>query len=170
VHLLLQAIAGLESETVRLTIVGDGAERQRLQKLAQQLHLNDRVTFCGFVPRAELAAVYSAHDLMVAPSLYESGGLSVLEGFAHGLPAIVLDCGGHALSVDENCGIKIPPFLSQAEVVRELASAINSYAEDRELLERHGIAARNKLDKAYSWQRKHDAMLAIYREVMAKRF
>lgn len=165
-HLLLQAMAGLESEKVQLTIIGDGAEQQRLQKLARKLNLDDRVFFCGFVPRAELTAVYSAHDLMVAPSLYESGGLSVLEGFAHGLPAIVLDCGGHALSVDETCGIKIPTKLSQAEVVHELAAAITTYADDRDLLGRHGKAARTKVGEAYSRQRKHDAMLSIYRKMV----
>lgn len=167
-HLVLQAIAGLEPGKVHLTVVGDGAERQRLQKAAQDLNLGERVSFRGFVPRAELAAVFSEHDVMVAPSLYESGGLSVLEGFAHGLPAIVLDCGGHSLSVDETCGMKIPPGLSQAGVVRELASAISAYAADRDLLERHGITARTKLGEAYSWRRKHDAMLAIYREVRMK--
>jgi hypothetical protein len=37
--------------------------------------------------------------------------------------------------------------------------------DDRDLLGRHGTAARTKLSEAYSWQRKHDAMLAIYQEV-----
>jgi glycosyltransferase involved in cell wall biosynthesis len=163
-HLVLQAIAGLEPGKVHLTVVGDGAERRRLQKMAHQLNLGEAVSFRGFVPRAGLAAVFSEHDVIVAPSLYESGGLSVLEGFAHGLPAIVLDCGGHALSVDETCGMKIPPCRSQAEVVRELAAAITAYADDRDLPGRHGSAARTKLSEAYSWQGKHDAMLAIYRE------
>ena len=165
-HLVLQAIAGLEPGKVHLTVVGDGAERQRLQKITRQLNLGEIVSFRGFVPRAGLAAVFSEHDVIVAPSLYESGGLSVLEGFAHGLPAIVLDCGGHALSVDETCGMKIPPCLSQAEVVRELAAAIAAYAEDRDLPGRHGIAARAKLREAYSWRRKHDTMLAIYRKTV----
>ena len=169
-HLALQAIAGLEPGKVHLTVVGDGAERRRLQKMAHQLNLGEAVSFRGFVPRTGLAAVFPVHDVMVAPSLYESGGLSVLEGFAHGLPAIVLDCGGHALSVDETCGMKIPPCLSQAEVVRELTAAITAYAADRDLIERHGIAARAKLNEAYSWQRKHDAMLAIYREVRGEGF
>lgn len=165
-HLVLQAIAGLEPGKVHLTVVGDGAERQRLQKMTRKLNLGESVSFRGFVPRAGLAAVFSEHDVIVAPSLYESGGLSVLEGFAHGLPAIVLDCGGHALSVDETCGMKIPPCLSQAEVVRELAAAIVAYAEDRDLPGRHGIAARAKLREAYSWRRKHDTMLAIYQKTV----
>ena len=165
-HLVLQAIAGLEPGKVHLTVVGDGAERQRLQKMTRKLNLGEAVSFRGFVPRAGLAVVFSEHDVIVAPSLYESGGLSVLEGFAHGLPAIVLDCGGHALSVDETCGMKIPPCLSQAEVVRELAAAIVAYAEDRDLPGRHGIAARAKLRVAYSWRRKHDTMLAIYQKTV----
>jgi glycosyltransferase involved in cell wall biosynthesis len=60
--------------------------------------------------------------------------------------------------------MKIPPCRSQAEVVRELAAAITAYADDRDLPGRHGSAARTKLSEAYSWQGKHDAMLAIYRE------
>ena len=51
-HLVLHAIAGLEPGKVHLTVVGDGAERQRLQKMTGQLNLGESVSFRGFVPRA----------------------------------------------------------------------------------------------------------------------
>jgi glycosyltransferase involved in cell wall biosynthesis len=165
IHLLLEALANLDQRQVTLTIVGDGQERVRLAKLAVELGLEQRVTFRGFVSRTSLTKVFDEHDVMVAPSLYESGGLSVLEGFAHGLPAIVLDCGGHALSVSKTCGFKIPSNLTKEEVVREIAKAISTYTDDPDLLQRHVQQARVRLDKAYSWPKKHDAMLAIYQKL-----
>ncbi|MES2659816.1 MAG: glycosyltransferase family 4 protein [Verrucomicrobiota bacterium] len=168
-HLLLQAVATLEPGSVWLTIVGEGPERQRLKKLVDDLELQGRVEFRGFIPRNRLAGIYQEHDVMVAPSLYESGGLSVLEGFSHGLPAIVLDCGGHALSVDETCGWKIPIRPSQAAVVRDLAAAVAAYHSDRATLIRHGANARKKLQRAYAWENKCLDMLAIYQSLIQNR-
>jgi glycosyltransferase involved in cell wall biosynthesis len=168
VHLLLRALALPGTGDTRLTIVGDGPERLRLKALAHRLEIQDRVDFAGFVPRSELHAIFAKHDVVVAPSAYESGGLSVLEGFSHGLPAIVLDCGGHALSVADGCGFRIPTIDSVAQVIRNITRAIVAYMEDRSLIASHGAAARNHLNQQYSWVSKREAMMAIYREVLER--
>lgn len=162
VHLLLEALHRLEPGSVVLSIVGDGVERGRLEQQVRDLALAPHVRFCGFVPRYELGDVFASHDVLAAPSLYESGGLAVLEGFAHGLPAIVLDCGGHALSVDGSCGVRIRIDQSQQEVVNGLAGAIQSYCRDRTLCALHGSAARRRLERHYSWDGKGAAMNSIY--------
>ena len=167
-HLLLEAMARVEKHSVRLTLVGDGAERVRLESLAGQLGIADLVSFRGFVPRRELGGVFSSHDVLVAPSLYESGGLSVLEGFAHCLPAIVLDCGGHALSVDDSCGRKIPTSGSYEETVSALADAIRQYVSDPQLALRHGAAAKQRLLEQYAWPAKKERMLTVYRRTLGQ--
>jgi glycosyltransferase involved in cell wall biosynthesis len=126
------------------------------------------VSFRGFVPRRELGEVFGSHDVLVAPSLYESGGLSVLEGFAHCLPAIVLDCGGHALSVDDSCGRKIPTSGSYEETVSALAGAIRQYASDPPMTLRHGAAAKHRLLEQYAWPAKKERMLAVYRQTLGR--
>jgi glycosyltransferase involved in cell wall biosynthesis len=165
VHLLLRALALPGSAETRLTIVGDGPERFRLEELARELEVQERVEFAGFVPRSGLGAIYARHDVMVAPSAYESGGLSVLEGFSHGLPAIVLDCGGHALSVADGCGFRISPVDPADQVIRNISRAIHAYMKDRSLVATHGTAARNHLKEQYSWVSKREAMMTIYTAV-----
>lgn len=167
-HLLLQALAQLKPADACLTIVGSGPEQTRLTRLAEKLGIASRCCFSGFVPRNELAAIFARHDVVVAPSLYESGGLSVLEGFAHGLPAIVLDCGGHALSVAQGCGIRIRPDQAQDAVVLQLRDAILRYSGDRDLVRQHGMAARVGLRQRYGWNSKHDAMLETYQRLLDK--
>lgn len=167
-HLVIKALAHLESGKVVLTIVGSGPENDRLLRLAEETGVASMVSFLGFIPRSALPAIFSRHDVVVAPSLYESGGLAVLEGFSHGLPAIVLDCGGHALSVGKDCGFKIRTNQDQKSVIDDLAAAITCYAMNRGLVGDHGATARMRLATQYSWSFKHDAMLSVYQELMGK--
>ncbi len=169
-HLLLLAISRLGDPSVRLTIVGDGAERNRLEDLVQTLDLQNCVSFRGYVARSGLSEVYANHDVIAAPSLYESGGLSILEGFAHGLPAIVLDCGGPALTVAEGCGVKVPASLSQELTVTRLAEAIDVYLQDRELVRQHGTNARKRLLDEYGWTSKRKQMLKVYQQLLNREF
>ncbi len=164
IHLLLEAIAGLPQERVSLDIVGDGPEEYRLKSLSKSLGVDEFVTFHGKLPREELCIVYTSHDIMVSPSLYESGGLGVLEAFSHGLPAIVLDCGGHAISVAEDCGTRIPCNLSKQETVLRIRMAIEKYISNPELIDLHGYNARNRLTNIYDWNNKRKAMLQIYKD------
>ncbi len=164
-HLAIAAMAQLEPDVATLTIVGDGPERVRLREMIKERGLQNSVTLAGFVPRQELGEWFARHDTVLAPSLYESGGLSVLEGFARGLPAIVLDCGGHALSVADDCGVKIDPTQSQEKVIADLATAIRRYADNRKLCRENGQSARLWLESRYAWAGKHRVMATVYRKV-----
>lgn len=165
-HLILRALAGLQPGQAHLTIVGNGPEYERLLQLTKELGIDQQVTFAGFVERGKLPDIFLNHDVVVAPSLYESGGLSVLEGFSHGLPAIVLTCGGHALSVIEGCGIRVRPDQDQAAVVSQLMEATQRYSIDRDLVMQHGANARKHLKEYYAWRSKHDTMLRIYTDLI----
>lgn len=169
IHLLLHAVAGLQSERIQLSILGNGPEEKRLKNLSRKLNISDIVSFKGQISRDELDTIYHSHDLLVAPSLYESGGLSILEGFAHGLPAIVLDCGGPSLSVADGCGIRIKSNLTQNETVRAIAEAIRTYIHAPHLLQKHGINAQAHLQHAYGWNTKRKEMHSIYQMLLSKR-
>jgi glycosyltransferase involved in cell wall biosynthesis len=130
------------------------------------LGINRIVSFCGHISRTKLPEFYQNHDVLVAPSLYESGGLSILEGFANGLPAIVLDCGGPSLSVSENCGIKIPSNLTQTETVRRLSSAIDVYVQNSDILRAHSLNSLKQVDDHYAWSNKRAKMLDVYNRLL----
>ncbi len=73
---------------VRLLLVGDGPDRERLEELAAELQLGDRVIFAGMVPHSEIGPYYTAADLFVCASSSETQGLTYLEAEAAGLPVL----------------------------------------------------------------------------------
>jgi len=146
---------------IRLVIVGgdgNGApEEARLRRLSRQLGLDDRVTFVGRVEQDILPVYYSAADILVLPSEYESFGLVGLEALACGLPVVATPVGaysnilqqdltGHILTdgSPESIARGIERFLSNGERSRMSTSAIRSSVE------------------AYSWSHIATAILKEY--------
>ncbi len=98
VDILLRAVAQLErADTTRTIIVGGGeadAEMARLRALCSDLGIAERVSFVGRMAQQELPLYYSAADVSVIPSYYESFGLVALESMACGTPVIASRVGG----------------------------------------------------------------------------
>jgi D-inositol-3-phosphate glycosyltransferase len=95
---LLAAMAHLKHyQQLRLVIVGgDGnnaPESQRLQGLSRELSIQDSVTFVGRIEQSMLPPYYSAADVLVVPSHYESFGLVALESLASGTPVVATRVG-----------------------------------------------------------------------------
>jgi 1,2-diacylglycerol 3-alpha-glucosyltransferase len=80
-----------------LTIIGDGPALPSLKIQAQQLKIEDKVIFKGFVPNSELADIYPQYDLFLTASTMETQGLVILEAISCGLPAV----GVYAFAVPE---------------------------------------------------------------------
>lgn len=130
VHLAIRAVAQLAGDDVaRFTIVGKGMEELRLKEEVRRLHVEDRVEFIPWLPRPEVQAMYSANDVLLFPSLHDSGGTVVLEALAHGRPVICLDLGGPAIAVDRHCArIVSTRNRTEDQVVDGLAQAIRELA------------------------------------------
>ncbi|MDE2860972.1 MAG: glycosyltransferase [Chloroflexota bacterium] len=99
VDILLRAVAQLElADTTRTLIVGGDlqadAEAARLTALCGELGIAERVSFLGRMVQHELPLYYSAADVFVLPSHYESFGLVALESMACGTPVIASRVGG----------------------------------------------------------------------------
>jgi len=95
---LLMAMTHLKQQGLRLLVVGgDGHgqyEVERLQRLSRGLRIQDSVTFLGVIKQEELPFFYSAADVCVVPSYYESFGLVALESLACGTPVVATKVGG----------------------------------------------------------------------------
>ena len=90
---LLMAMTYLEErQKLRLVVIGGDDhcrdEIERLKALSESLQIHDSVTFLGLVDQEELPYFYSAADLCVFPSYYESFGLVGLESLACGTPVV----------------------------------------------------------------------------------
>lgn len=72
-----------------LVICGDGEERDRLHKIAQGLHIEQRVHWPGFVQYPELPVYYALADAFILASTTEQWGLVVNEAMASELPVLV---------------------------------------------------------------------------------
>jgi len=86
----IEAAAPSLSPTVKLMVVGGGAERDHLAETARRCGVADYVIFTG--ERHDVAAVMSAADLLVASSRQETFGLCVLEALGNGLQVLYTTC------------------------------------------------------------------------------
>lgn len=106
-----------------LIVVGDGPERSRLETLAYDLGVSERVCFTGQVPRAEVPAYLKAADLFVLNSRYEGLPHVVLEALAAGKPVVATSVGGTPEVVQHGVnGLLVPPGDSKwlGEAVQEM--------------------------------------------------
>ncbi len=168
VDLLLRAVAACTDLDMHLTVVGAGPQRAQLESLSGRLQLAHMVTFTGPLPRDEVKKRYRQSDVMVFPSLRESGGNVVYEALASELPVIAVDHGGPAELVTPACGILIPPGGTD-EIVRGLANAIHSLAHDEPRRARMATAAREHLLARHTWPARAHEVLNIYADVLAAR-
>jgi glycosyltransferase involved in cell wall biosynthesis len=92
VDVLLRAVAKLvQFPKLQVELVGNGGERDRLVRLAQELGIESRVKFLGHVSDDELPSVYERATVFVMPSIAELQSIATMEAMASGRPVIGAD-------------------------------------------------------------------------------
>ncbi|MBZ5672030.1 MAG: glycosyltransferase family 4 protein [Acidobacteriia bacterium] len=142
-------------------LIGDGPEHNRLLGLARNLGVGDKVTFWGSMPRSQVLGKLGECDVLVHPSLHESGGWVCQEAMAAGRPVVCVDLGGLALQVTEDTGIKVPAT-SPEQVVSDLAAAFYRLASDPELRARLSLGAMKRVEEHFNWNNKGLFMAKLY--------
>ena len=163
IDLAIEALKKSGTEA-RLTVVGTGAFLPRARTMVSKMGLANRVEFLGNIPRAEIWGILKNHDILILPTLHDSGSFTILEAMGSARPVICLDCGGPALSVAGGCGTKIP-CTNRKKVVEGLARAIQDYNKDRGKINQQGRKARKQVLAHYAWDTKVKQMEALYRDV-----
>jgi glycosyltransferase involved in cell wall biosynthesis len=90
----LAAVASIDDIT--LVVVGEGPERERLERLAGELGLASRVRFLGALDRTGVLEVFRAADLSILTSAWENFPHTVVEALAVGTPVVATAVGGVA--------------------------------------------------------------------------
>ncbi|MDQ3855349.1 MAG: glycosyltransferase family 4 protein [Chloroflexota bacterium] len=130
--LLLAAVARLRDRGVEvsLTLVGDGEQREELERERMRLGLEDYARLTGYVaPGPDLERYFRGADLFVLPSLSEGVPKVLLEAMAHALPVIATRTGGIPdIVVDGVNGLLVPPGDAPA-----IETAIERLVQDHEL-------------------------------------
>jgi len=160
---LLDALQRLrkKGDNARLVVVGSkGWLYEGFFHHLEELQLGDAVLLPGYVPDADLPAVYSAARVFVLPSLYEGFGLSVLEAMACGTAVVC----SRTSSLPEVGGDAARYF--DPTDVEEMAEAIGALWHDEALrmeTGRRGLAQAAR----FSWRRAAEETMAVYQRAMS---
>jgi glycosyltransferase involved in cell wall biosynthesis len=153
--LTLRALRDAQSSGVQLAVIGDGSDRSRYEQLADRLGVGDAVHFLGAQPRAAVADLMGASDVLVMSSdAVEAFPLVALEAFSCGLPAVLPTLPGLELFADED-----PAFYFQVGDHTELARQLTHVAAlGREERDRISEAARQMILDRFTWEQSVNAL------------
>jgi phosphatidylinositol alpha-1,6-mannosyltransferase len=152
-----------------LLIVGDGADRDRLERLATDTP-DGSVAFAGQVSEGDLPRYYRAGNVFAMPCRSRLGGLEVegwgnvfIEAAACARPVVVGDSGGARESlVPGETGL-----LVNGSDVAEVAHAVGSLLADPERANAMGRAGRERVERAFGWSRAAEQLAGWLREAVA---
>ena len=162
---VLRAIALLRDRHPRLRylIIGDGPERERLRRLAEELGIAERVEFAGQLAPEEALRRTRRATLLALPSSDEAFGMVYVEAMAGWLPAI----GGRGEPGPEEIAAAGGGMtLVAAGDVAALAGAIDALLRDEHGLRVQGEHARATVEQAFSWSQCGAATVAAYEAAM----
>lgn len=143
--------------TATLTVVGDGPEREALERLAAELRLQ-QTTFEGLVPPDEMGRYYHAADVYLNAPLIDNMPGSILEAFAAGLPVVTSDAGGIPYIVrDGENGRLVPQNDPEA-----MATAAIDLLERPEVAVQMTGRARKEVAERYTWTSVLDSWRRCY--------
>jgi glycosyltransferase involved in cell wall biosynthesis len=131
----LEALA--RTQGVELVVAGEGGERARLERLAAERGLSERVRFLGAQPRERVLELLRAADASILSSSWENFPHSVVEALAVGTPVLATATGGVAEVVSDGVNGLLVPVGDAAA----LGSAIDGFFGDEALRERLRAAA-----------------------------
>jgi len=160
---LLKAVACLKSLLrLRLIIVGgDGngdPDHQRMLQISHVYGLSERVTFMGRIDQGDLPVFYSAADMLVVPSAYESFGMVALESLACGTPVVATRVGAMEEVLRDRDTGRLSPDLKP----ESLAAAMNRMLSGRGPQPVAPEAIRRTVLR-YGWSRVAAEVLKVYR-------
>lgn len=145
--------------------VGDGPERRNLELIAERFSIAGKVRFFGELPRVETLKRLSESNMLVHPSLHDSGGWVCLEAMALGKPVLCLDLGGPGMQVTDETGFKIRAQ-SPKQTVADLGDAMSQLAGDSNLGLKMGEAARKRVSEFFDWDKKGEWINKIYQDLV----
>jgi glycosyltransferase involved in cell wall biosynthesis len=145
---------------VRLVLAGDGPERLKLETLARELKVSDRVTFLGAVPQAQLREHYGAADALVLSSSREGWANVLLEAMACGTPVVASRVyGTPEVVASPEAGVLMGVRSYQG--VADAVNALRANYPDR--------GATRRYAERFSWDDTTDGQLRLFEQVLLRR-
>jgi glycosyltransferase involved in cell wall biosynthesis len=149
--ILVKAAHLLKSQgaDISLTLVGDGKERENLERQVNELELGNLVHFLGDQPPDSIVEQLHRSDIFVMPSRDESFGVACIEAMATGLPVVASRVGGLPAFVEQG----INGLLFESEHPEQLAAAVAILLKDPEQRNHMGTNAIDTVRSKFSHEK-----------------
>lgn len=161
-EVLLQAILDLKSDfpDLKLMVVGEGPDRERIEEIVQQLGLAQNVVLLG--QRNDMPAIYAAMDIFVLPSFNEGLPMTVLEAMAAGKPVVATRVGAiPSVLQDGEAGLLVAPGDGNS-----LRQALATLLSDPALCARLGRHGQWYVQQNYTSEVMARNYIRMYRDVL----
>jgi glycosyltransferase involved in cell wall biosynthesis len=159
---LVEALQQLRERGLEIPLVIVGAKGwlyDELFRRVEELDVDDKILFPGYVAAADLPSLYSAATAAVMPSVYEGFGLPVLEAMACGTPVVSSDTSSLP-ELGGDAALYFDPYDLDG-----MANAIRDVWTDADL--REDMSQRGFEQAAsFSWQRAADETLRVYERTL----
>ena len=154
------------NKDINFIIVGDGAIKREMEKKSEELKLENRVKFIGYISHEKVIEYYEKLSIFIAVSTRESFGVSVLEAAACGLPSITSNVGG---LIEVNSNNKTGLVISANDPL-SLADSIDALYTNETLRLKLGLNARRRVKSLFEWTKNVDQMIKIYEDCKNEKY
>ena len=133
----------------KLIIAGRGGMMDELRAEANNLGLNDKIYFTGYLNSKQVQKMYKCADVAVFPSTYEPFGIVALEAMLAGVPTVVSDVGG----LDEIVTHGVDGMKSYAGNANSIADSVTALLYDHQLATNVSKKAKQKVKEQFNWEK-----------------
>jgi glycosyltransferase involved in cell wall biosynthesis len=144
------------------TIIGDGTQRRRLERLRDDLGLHDAIRFVGPQSPTEVAATLAGSDLFVLPTLREAFGCVFLEAMAVGVPTLIPRSAGASFLVNDERYLHDPT--DAGEIIRKARAILATPAAYEHAVE-HGL----RIAERSTWSEHAERLLKVLESSISRR-
>ena len=142
------------SANVKLLVAGAGEDQEKLEQIADETDVRERVIFLGHIDHAQLPAYYKIADIFVRPSLIEGFGNAFVEAFAAGVPVVATRVGGipdFLFDPEQNPDFEPTGVFCEVQNPESIARAVEKYMNDPALTARVIKNAKELAAQKYDW-------------------
>ena len=147
-----------EIPDVKLIVIGDGPEKQKLIKKASDLRLEKNILWLGALPQTKVFECYSIMDIFVMPSLYEGFGLTAAEAMAASIPVVGTKIEGLSEVVEDG----VTGILVAADDINSLSAALLNLLQHPQKAKAIGEKGRSRVELMFSLGPFSRNMLSLY--------
>ena len=162
VDILIKSISIIKEKNPNISclIIGEGPERSKLEKLVDDLKINDNINFKGFMENHDYIIGYmKSSNVFVLPSVREGFGIVVIESNACGIPVVVMDHEMNAAKDLVHEGVNgYKAKLSPEDISDKIIKSI----ENKDKMKTSCIDS----SKGYDWNKIVDDLEKVYLEII----